>query len=172
MGSAGIAPVVNTIGELDEKVWDQIINVNLKGMFLFCKFVAPVMIKQRNGRIIMISSIFGMRSPAFRGAYGASKHGLTGLMQTLSKELGPHNILVNLICPGPADTSMVRDIWSKDAKKMGITFDEYYKRKTENIPLGRLCYPIEVSDLVVFLSSDMSTYINGTKIEISGGATY
>jgi len=171
VNSAGIAPVALPIIELSEEIWDQVINVNLKGPFLCCKAVASKMVERKWGRIINISSIFGKYSPALRGAYGASKHGLIGLTQTLAKELAQYNITVNAICPGPVDTTMVRDIWTKASKIMKITFEEYYQRQVCGIPVKRLAMPEEVANLVAFIASPMAAYVNGAIIDIAGGAT-
>jgi len=170
VNSAGIAPTSLPVAELEETVWNRVISVNLTGPFLCCKMVAPLMIKQQRGRIINISSIFGKSSPALRGPYGASKHGLIGLTQTLAKELGSYNITVNAICPGPVETPLLSKIWAKTAEQIGVTFENYYKSKTLEIPLGRLADTSEVGDLVVFLSSDMSNYISGAVIDIAGAA--
>lgn len=171
VNSAGVNPVAVPVVDLDETTWDRVIDVNLKGPFLCCKMVAPIMIKQNRGRIVNISSIHGRSSPVLRAAYGASKHGLIGLTQTLAKELGAYNITVNAICPGPLDTAMVRDIWAKSAKKMGLTTQEYYENKLSPIPMGRLGSTSDVANLVAFLASDMADYINGSMIDVAGGAT-
>jgi 3-oxoacyl-[acyl-carrier protein] reductase len=171
VNSAGITAIAMPVVEIHERDWDHVLNVNLKGSYLCCKAVAKEMIKQRKGKIINISSIFGEHSPALRGAYGASKHGVIGLTQTLAKELGPYNITVNAICPGPVETELVKDIYEKSARTLGMSYEEYYKTVVSSIPLGRLAKPDEVANLVAFIASDMANYITGSVIEIAGGAT-
>lgn len=169
VNAAGINPVSVPVVDLKETDWNLTLDVNLKGPFLCCKYVAPIMIRQRQGRIINISSIFGKNSPALRAAYGASKHGLIGLTQTLAKEMAPYNVTVNAIRPGPVNTQMVREIFAKTAKEMGTTTEEYYQERTKEIPLGRLGDPEDIANLVAFLASDMASYITGAVIDITGG---
>jgi NAD(P)-dependent dehydrogenase (short-subunit alcohol dehydrogenase family) len=170
VNAAGINPTANLVTELDERSWDEIINVNLKGPYLCCKFVAPVMIRQSYGRIVNIASIFARNAPPLRGAYSASKHGLIGLTQTLAKELANYNITVNAICPGPMNTKLAQKAFESSAKEMGMTIEEYYKLRCAKIPIGRLSDPIEVANVIVFLASDIASYVTGTVIDVAGGA--
>lgn len=171
VNSFGITPNALPVVELEESVWDNVISINLKGAFLSSKAVAKHMIKNKYGRIVNISSIFGKNTPALRGAYGASKHGMIGLTQAMAKELGKYNITVNAVCPGPVQSEMLENIYKKSAIAYGITKEEYREKIVSSIPLGRVAEPEEIADVVSFLSSDMAKYISGSIIDVSGGLT-
>lgn len=87
------------------------------------------------------------------------------ITQTLAKELGPYNVTVNAICPGPIETELVGDIYKKSAKTLGMSYEEYHKKVISSIPLGRLGSADEVASLVAFIASDMANYITGSIIE-------
>jgi 3-oxoacyl-[acyl-carrier protein] reductase len=170
VNAAGISPSTDPVIDLDEATLERILEVNLKGPFLCCKFAAPVMIKKRYGRIVNVSSIFARNAPARRAAYSASKHGLIGLTQALSKELAPYNITVNAVCPGPMMSPLVHHTFEKIAREAGISVDEYYKARQSKIPIGRLGDPDELALVVLFLASDMARYVTGAALDVSGGA--
>jgi NAD(P)-dependent dehydrogenase (short-subunit alcohol dehydrogenase family) len=169
VNSAGVNPVAADLVELNLSTWQRVLEVDLTGPFLCCKYAAQHMIQQRSGRILNVSSIFGIDCPARRAAYGAAKHGLVGLTQSIARELAPYRITVNAICPGPSETPLLRDIWTKDARKQGISLKEFKRRKLESVPAGRLANLAEIADLAVFLASDMAGYITGSAIAIAGG---
>jgi 3-oxoacyl-[acyl-carrier protein] reductase len=170
INAAGISPSTDPVIDLDEATLDRILEVNLKGPFLCCKFVAPIMIKKRYGRIVNVSSIFARNAPARRAAYSASKHGLIGLTQALSKELAPYNVTVNAVCPGPMMSPLVHDTFEKIARETGISVDEYYKTRQSKIPIGRLGDPDELAGVALFLVSDMARYVTGAVLDVTGGA--
>ena len=167
---AGISPSSDALVNLEEKIWDEIQSVNLKGTFLMCKYILPLIMKNGEGRIINISSIHGENPPALRTAYGASKAGVIGLSRALSKEVAKNNICVNTICPGPIKTDMLNNIWKKTAVTIGISFEEFINTKLAEIPLGKLCLPADISGSVKFLLSDAANQITGATIDINGGA--
>lgn len=148
--------------EVEEKDWDQVIDVNLKGIFLVGQTVAKHMIKQNSGKIINISSILGTVALPFQTAYAASKGGINQLTKVWAEELASHNITVNAIGPGYIITPMTSG-WLKDPERYN------------NIVSGTMLKRIgEVSDLVgpvVFLSSDTSAYITGHILNVDGGWT-
>jgi 3-oxoacyl-[acyl-carrier protein] reductase len=155
---------------MPEFVWYNIINTNLTGVFLMCKHLIPLMTDSSGGRIINISSIFANNPPSMRTAYAASKAGVIGLSKSLSKELAPKQICVNVINPGPVETEMLETIWHTTANKMGITFDEYKQNQLNKIPLAKLCKAADISCAVQFLLSDSSSHITGAALDINGGA--
>ncbi|MCG2790571.1 MAG: SDR family oxidoreductase [Actinomycetia bacterium] len=160
VNSAGIL-FTTRFEDITEEEWDKVINVNLKGTFICCKAVVPFMKKNKWGRIINISSLAGKTVSTSGGAhYTASKAGVLGLTRAIAKELVPFNINVNAVCPGSSNTEMTRKCVSKEK----IT--EYEKIN----PLGRLCEPDEVANLVLFLASEKSSYIVGASIDINGDA--
>ena len=166
---AGISPGAIEVEELKVNDWRRTIEVNLTGSFICCKYAIGSMKKLGWGRIINVSSIFGRITPATRSAYGASKHGLIGLTQSLSRELGKYNITVNAVCPGAMDTPLVRRLWQQHADLLGISFQEYYNQKVVSIPLGRLCTTQEVAEVIKFLASEKASFISGAVIDIAGG---
>lgn len=166
---AAISPGAIEVEKLKVDDWRKTIEINLTGSFICCKYAIGSMKKLGWGRIINISSIFGRITPATRSAYGASKHGLIGLTQSLARELGEYDITVNAICPGPMDTPLVRKVWQHHADSLGISFQEYYNQKVANIPLGRLCTTREVAEVIRFLVSEKASFISGAVIDIAGG---
>jgi len=167
-------PVGKPAVELSEKEWRDIIDVNTTGSFLIAKAVAKSMIARgEGGRIVLIASMAGTHGVAGSVAYSVSKYGVISLVKTLALELGRHKINVNAINPGAVITNLRDEAFAKMAKEEGITWDEArekdYQKMGALIPLGRLGSTDEVADLAYFLVSDMSTYITGEAIGISGG---
>lgn len=161
---ANIAGITQPIKVLDTKPedFDRIIAVNLKGTFLFSKAVLPIMINQKMGRIINMSSVSGKRGGGvFGGAhYSAAKAGVLGFSKALAREAAPFNITVNSIAPGLVLTDI----------RGGIEPEEEQARMAADIPLKRLCKVEEVAATVCFLASDEAGYITGEEIDINGGS--
>jgi len=139
--------------------WDDIINVNLRAPFLILREVSQLMRKNRYGRIINIASIFGVISRQKRSIYSSSKSGVVGLTRAVAIDLAPYNILVNSISPGFVLTDLTKKILTQ------IEMQDLASR----IPLGRLATPEDISKVVLFLSSDLNTYITGQNIIVDGG---
>lgn len=146
--------------ETTEEEWDEMMAVNLKGVFLCCKEVVPVMIKQGKGKIINIAAVTGQIGIRHRGAYGASKAGVINLTATMALELAPHNINVNTISPGWIETHLVTPLTASS---------EMEKTILKSIPSGRVGQPEDVASTAVFLASDESDYIQGSVIVVDGG---
>lgn len=146
--------------ETTEEEWDEMMAVNLKGVFLCCKEVVPVMIKQGKGKIINIAAVTGQIGIRYRGAYGASKAGVINLTATMALELAPHNINVNAISPGWIETHLVTPLTA--SPEMAETI-------RKSIPSGRVGQPEDVASTAVFLASDESDYIQGSVIVVDGG---
>jgi NAD(P)-dependent dehydrogenase (short-subunit alcohol dehydrogenase family) len=163
-------PVVS----LDEDAWDLVQRVNVKGTFLCCRAVAPVIIAGgRGGRIINMSSIAGKRGVAHYGAYCASKFAVRGLTQVLALELASHRITVNAICPGWIETERVDDMAVALAAHEGVR-DEYRRqmlaRVAEETPLGRTGRVEDVAQMAAYLASDQANYLTGLSINVAGGS--
>lgn len=139
--------------------WDDIINVNLRAPFLIMREVSKLMKKNGYGRIVNIASIFSVISRQKRAIYSSSKSGLVGLTRAAAIDLAPYNILVNSVSPGFVLTDLTKKILTK------VEMQDLASR----IPLGRLATPEDISNVVLFLSSDLNTYITGQNIIVDGG---
>lgn len=143
---------------MSEEQWDEVINVNLKSTFNFTKAVVPVMARQRVGSIINISSIVGLNGNAGQANYSASKAGIIGLTKSVAKEMGARNIRVNAVAPGFIATEMT-DALPQEVK------DDYAKR----ISLRRLGQGDDIANVVLFLASDLASYVTGEVVTVDGG---
>jgi len=143
---------------MSEAQWDAVINVNLKSAFNFIHACAPIMMKQKSGSIINMSSVVGVSGNAGQANYAASKAGLIGLTKSVAKELGSRGIRANAVAPGFIETEMTHAL-----------SDEQRAKWVENIPLRRGGTPEEVAKVTLFLASDLSSYVNGQVIHVCGG---
>lgn len=159
VNNAGVAGGAR-VETLSEETWDLNFDVNIKGMFLMCQAVVPIMKRQRSGRILNASS-FAAIIPSIGGAaYAASKSGVEGFTRVLAGELGAFDITVNCYAPGMIPTGMNRFADRTDAEK---------NRLLDTLTLRRWGSARDVANLVCFLSSDLASYITGTLIDVSGG---
>jgi 3-oxoacyl-[acyl-carrier protein] reductase/meso-butanediol dehydrogenase/(S,S)-butanediol dehydrogenase/diacetyl reductase len=157
--------------ELSEEVWDNVLEINLRGTFLCCREAGGQMIEQKEGgRIINISSIAGRYGLARRSAYCASKFGVIGLTQSLALEMAYHGITANVLCPGQVDTSRSDEGNKLRAQKLGKSVEEVVSQSVSKIPLGRVATPEEVASTVGFLAGPAAVYITGQTIHVDGGA--
>ena len=143
---------------MKEEDFDNVIEVNLKGAFNCLRAISPIMVKQKEGKIINMSSVVGVIGNAGQVNYSASKAGLIGMTKSLAREIGSKNINVNAIAPGFIDTDMTK-VLSDDQKKNIIS----------QVPLKRLGNVEDIANLAVFLGSDKSNYITGQVIHVDGG---
>lgn len=168
VNSAGISKIIPFF-EHTEELWDNTLNINLKGQFLCCKVAIEQMLEKGKGSIINLSSQSGKVGTSSYQAYCSSKFGVIGLTQSLAAEFGPKGIRVNSIAPGVIYTPMWDEQKKDYAKKRNLNPDEvmdYFKTK---IPLRKLGTVEDVAKLVKFLLSDDATYITGQTINLNGG---
>ncbi len=170
VSNAGIL-IAGEITEFPERDWRKVIEVNLIGYFLTAKAVTKVMKEQREGIIIQINSKSGKKGSYRNSAYAASKFGGIGLTQSLALELAPDNIRVNAICPGNLLDSplWVNSLYDQYAKKWGISQEEVRKKYESQVPLGRGCRYEDITNVVVFLAGNQSSYMTGQAINVTGG---
>lgn len=162
--NAGIEGVVKPIVDYPDDVFDKVVAVNIKGVWLGNKHVLPQM--NEGGSIIMTSSVAGLLGFAGLGAYVTSKHAVIGIMRTSAIEAAPQKIRVNSVHPSPVNNRMMRSIEEGASEGHG---EEVKKQFEATIPLQRYAEPIEIAQLVLFLASDDSKYITGTTQVIDGG---
>lgn len=149
------------IESLDEDEWDEMMRVNLKSAYSVIHYAAAQMIAQKSGRIIVVSSTAAQRGEAFHSHYAASKGAAISFVKSLATELAPYGILVNCVAPGWVDTDMARPVL---ATKAGA------KIVTSAIPLGRVGRPSEIAGPILFLASDLATFVTGEVLNVNGGA--
>jgi 3-oxoacyl-[acyl-carrier protein] reductase len=145
---------------MDEKDWDMVLDINLKGAFLVTKAASRIMMKQRRGRIINISSVVGIIGNAGQANYSASKAGLIGLTKSAAKELASRGVTVNAVAPGYIETDMTKNL--PEAAR-----EEFMR----NIALNRPGSPDDVASAVLFFASDEAAYITGQVLAVDGGLT-
>lgn len=161
VANAGIWPADPLpIERMSEREWDEMIGINLKGAYTVIHAAVPGMIARKAGRIIVVSSTAGQRGESFHTHYGASKGGVISFVKGLSTELAPHHILVNCVAPGWVDTDMCVPVLAKPREA---------RRISAGIPLGRVGRPDEVAMPILFLASQMASYITGEVLNVNGG---
>ncbi|MGM9971158.1 MAG: 3-oxoacyl-[acyl-carrier-protein] reductase [Anaeroplasmataceae bacterium] len=148
----------NLLLRMTESDFDDVIDTNLKGVFNMSKLVSKIMLKQKSGNIINISSVIGVIGNAGQTNYAASKAGIIGFSKSLAKELASRGIRVNCVAPGFIETDMT-----------AVLTEEQQQNILKNIPLNRLGKPSDISNLVLFLASDNASYITGQVINVCGG---
>jgi 3-oxoacyl-[acyl-carrier protein] reductase len=150
----------NVLLRMKDDQWDAVLNINLRGTFLFTRSAARPIMKSKTGRIINIASVSGLMGNPGQANYSASKAGVIGLTRTVASELAGRNITVNAVAPGFIATDMTA--------KLG---DEILQKIRQKIPLGRLGDPQDVADAVLFLASDAASFITGHVLTVDGGLT-
>ena len=149
-----------TLADMEEDEWDLVIDVNMKGTYLFSRAVLPYMKLAGWGRIVNFASTAGKAVSTLGGPhYTAAKAGILGLTRSTAKEFAPFGITVNAVCPGLVNTEMVQENVSPERLEAYL----------QSFPISRICEPWEVAELVAFLASDRAAYITGASLDINGG---
>lgn len=156
-----------TVIDTPVDVWDDVMDVNLKGIFLASKYAIPQMRKRGGGAIVAISSVQAYASQAGVAAYTASKGAINALVRAMALDHAGDNITVNAVCPASIDTPMLR--WAADLHKGQMSQDQLIAQWGKGHPLGRVGKAEEVAELVAFLASDKARFITGADIKIDGG---
>ena len=166
--NAGIEGKWAHTAEYDEDMFDAVIAVNVKGVFLGLRHVLPVMLQQKRGAVVNTASVAGLVATPGMPAYVASKHAVIGLTKTAAGEVARQGVRVNAVCPGPVDTRMIHSLESQlnpaDPGKIA-------RRYQAAQPTGRYTTAEEISNVVVFLCSDLASNITGAQYVVDGGRT-
>jgi 3-oxoacyl-[acyl-carrier protein] reductase len=151
--------VVKQMVEQSEADWDRVVGVNLKGVFLCCRYVVPEMIARKRGAIVNIASIAAFHVTVPHVPYAASKAGVVALTRDLAYEVARYGIRVNAIAPGPIETPMSQAVSAEQRQAI-----------TRNVPLGRMGQPEDIGQAAAFLASDAASFITGATLPVSGGS--
>ncbi|MHA2246537.1 MAG: SDR family NAD(P)-dependent oxidoreductase [Candidatus Hodarchaeales archaeon] len=163
--NAGVIKRKNIIN-LEEKDWDLILDVNLKGIYLVSRYVIPIMIKANKGSIINTGSGWGLKGGSNALAYCASKGGVVNMTRAMAIDHGKHGIRVNCVCPGDIDTPMLRG----EAHQLGVKEEDFLKEAAER-PIKRVGTPQDIAYTVLYLASDLSSWVTGSTLVVDGGGT-
>ena len=164
--NAGIEGKVVPIQEYDEDVFDAVIAVNLKGVFLGLRHVLPVMLQQGGGTVVNTASVAGLFGGPGMPAYVASKHAVLGLTKVASADVASQGVRVNAVCPGPVETRMMRSL---EAQRNPNDPGSIADAMRAGMPTGRYTMPEEIANTVLFLCSDLSGNMTGTQVVVDGG---
>jgi NAD(P)-dependent dehydrogenase (short-subunit alcohol dehydrogenase family) len=165
VNNAGASPAMGTVLDSDERLWDTIMNLNLKGLYFLSQACAKIMKEQGGGKIINVASIDGFKPEPFVSVYSVSKAGVRMITKAFAAELASYNIQVNTIAPGPISTKMMDSHW------YGLSPEEAKKAKAELekiLPMRRIGYPDDIAGAAIYLASAASNYTTGTEIIIDG----
>ncbi|HEX2951366.1 MAG TPA: sorbitol-6-phosphate dehydrogenase [Armatimonadota bacterium] len=168
--NAGIL-IAEAIEDFDVRKWRKVIDVNLVGNMICCKYAAREFMKQNSGVIVAINSKSGKRGSFRSSAYAASKFGAIGLIQSVALELAPFGARANAICPGNLldGTLWQNSLFEQYAKNRGMSVEDVKKHYEGQVPLGRSCQYEDITNTVVFLASDASSYMTGQALNVTGG---
>ena len=153
-----------SVTSLDEKEWDLTIDVNLKSIYLLSRYVIPIMIEGKGGSIINTGSGWGIKGGPDAVAYCAAKGGVVNLTRAMAIDYGKQDIRVNCVCPGDIDTPLLRG----EAEQLGVDEDNFMKEAADR-PLNRVGKPEDVAYAVLYLASDLSSWVTGTSLVVDGG---
>lgn len=171
VNSAGICKLM-PIDEMDIKTVDALIDINLKGTVYMCKALAPILKKQKSGKIINMSSIAGRICNSGSNVYATTKAGIMAITSSMARELAPYNVNVNSVLPGIVRTNMWEGILDDFTKKDDSIREATFKQSTDAIPLGRPQTVNDIASMVLYLASDYAKNITAQNIAIDGGYTF
>jgi NAD(P)-dependent dehydrogenase (short-subunit alcohol dehydrogenase family) len=163
VNNAGTLGTTTALTDYSEAYWDQINDINLKGIWLCMRYEIPHMLERGGGSIVNTSSAAGLIAAPLHGAYTASKHGVIGLSKSAALEYAKSGIRVNAVCPGPIDTRGSRALVGASPQLEDVV--------PTLCPMGRLGSPAEVASAIVWLCSDTASFVTGAAIAVDGGVT-
>jgi 3alpha(or 20beta)-hydroxysteroid dehydrogenase len=166
VNNAGVEGAITRMVEYPEDVFDRVLAVNVKGVWLGMATLAPVLAERGGGAIVNVASVAGLGGSSMLSAYSASKHAVVGLTRSAALELGAQRIRVNAVCPSPIETRMMRSL--EEGLARGTDTAAVQALVAAQIPLGRYGTPDEVAALIAFLASDDARFLSGAAIPIDG----
>lgn len=169
MNNAAWQGEISSIVNYPVEMFDKVMGINVRGVFLGLKAVLPIMIKQGKGAVINTASLGAYIGTRNLGPYTASKHAVLGLTKTAALEVARKGIRINAVCPGPVDTEMLRQI-ELDQSKDSAAALSLRAQRAASIPDGRYADPSEVANLMLYLASDYASHITGQGVQINGGS--
>ncbi len=157
------------LNEMTLQQWQRMLDINLTGVFLCNRAVAPILMQRRGGSIVNISSMAGKVSWPGTHEYSAAKSGVIGLTRSMAMELAPYGVTVNAVCPGNTRTNLLLAAARQNAPRDGLTVEQWLERRAHDCPMQRLAEPWEIAGLCAFLASTDARYITAQAIEVDGG---
>ena len=167
MNNAAWQGEIHSLVDYPVEMFDKVMAINVRGVFLGLKYVLPTMIAQGKGAVVNTASLGAYVGTRHLGPYTASKHAVLGLTKTAALEVARKGIRVNAVCPGPVDTDMIRAI---EAAQAAGSAQSLRQQRAASIPDGRYADPAEVANLMVYLASDYASHITGQGMQINGGS--
>ncbi len=167
MNNAAWQGVIQSVVDYPVELFDKVMAINVRGVFLGLKHVLPAMLQRRRGAVVNTASLGGYIGTRNLAPYTASKHAVLGLTKSVALEVARKGVRINAVCPGPVDTQMLREI---EAGQAGGDQEALRAKRTASIPDGRYAEPREVANLMIYLASDHASHITGQGIQINGGS--
>jgi len=167
--AGGTGPVERSTIDTAPDEFDDVVAVNMRGVYLTIRAVLPTMMAQHYGKIVNVGGTWGLRGRALRMAYSATKWGLRGITKSVALEAGPYNINVNDVCPGIVEGPRVDNTFRVKSQRSGKTVDQVRKESAADYALRRFSTPQDVAEVIAFLCSDKSRQITGQDIAVDGG---
>jgi NAD(P)-dependent dehydrogenase (short-subunit alcohol dehydrogenase family) len=168
VNNAGIYRAASTL-EVTEEHWDAVLTINAKAVFFASQAVLPTMIAQRSGAIVSLASMAGRIGSATNLPYNASKAAVISITKSLALAHAPHGIRVNCVCPGFVETDMWTVVSREISAQLGLTVEEFNRRRLAQVPLGRMERPEDVASVIGFLASPRAGYMTGQALSVDGG---
>ncbi|HVL36884.1 MAG TPA: SDR family oxidoreductase, partial [Burkholderiales bacterium] len=168
---AGVSgPFNKTLWEHTDEDYDEVMDVNVRGLWLAMKFVLPVMVKQRAGSVVNIGGTYGITGKDYRSIYSSSKWALRGLTKSAALEAGPHGVAVNLVCPGSVEGPRLENVMNATAQRLGRSYDEVRGIYEGNCALRRIATDEDIAQATLFMASPRARNITGQELIVDAGS--